>query len=84
MAGLARIAKMYGGMTVNGKKYVWDYAIDKAVPAEDMPLGSDRHALSEKMRWLKEPQRTTLTCAARGCDGCAVCKPHNAKVSEGE
>lgn len=50
MAGLKRIAKLFGGITVNGKKYVWDYAIDKAVPAEEMPLGSERHALSEKMR----------------------------------
>ena len=72
MSGLARIAKMYGGMVINGKKYVWDYAQDKAVPKEEMTR--DRHILSERARWLKEPKRSALICAARGCDGCEVCK----------
>lgn len=53
MSGLARIAKMYGGMTINGKNYLWDYAQDKAVPAEEMPEGSERHKLSERARWGK-------------------------------
>lgn len=77
MAGLARIAKMYGGMTVNGKTYLWDYAADKAVTEEEMPHGSERHVLSEKARWLKEPVRNALICAARGCDGCTICQPYN-------
>lgn len=67
MAGLARIAKMYGGMTVNGKKYLWDYAQNKAVPAEEMPLGSHRLILSEKARWLREPSRSRESHET--CDG---------------
>ena len=51
MGGLARIAKMYGGMTINGKKFVWDYVADKAVPEEEMPEGSDRWKASEKAKW---------------------------------
>jgi len=52
MAGLARIAKMYGGITVCGVKYVWDYAQDKAVLENGMPAGSERHVLSERAKWL--------------------------------
>lgn len=51
MAGLARIAKMYGGIKINGKDYVWDYAKDEAVPAEEMPVGSDRWKESEKAKY---------------------------------
>ena len=51
MAGLARICKLYGSMEINGKKYVWDYATDKAVPTEEMPTGSDRWKESERARW---------------------------------
>ena len=42
MAGLARIAKMYGCMRINGKLFVWDYAADCAVPEAEMKPGSDR------------------------------------------
>ncbi|MBS1982837.1 MAG: hypothetical protein JST16_01590 [Bdellovibrionales bacterium] len=51
MAGLARICKMYGGMEINGKKYVWDYARDEAVPEDEMPTGSERHRDSEKAKF---------------------------------
>ena len=51
MAGLAKIAKMFGGMTINGKKFVWDYAADKAVPADEMKTGSARHKASERAKW---------------------------------
>jgi hypothetical protein len=56
MAGLARICKLYGGMTVTGKdgktiKYVWDYVADEAVPDSEMPLGSDRWKASERVKW---------------------------------
>lgn len=51
MTGIARIAKMFGGITINGKKYVWDYAQNKAVPKEEMPPGSERHRLSERAKW---------------------------------
>lgn len=55
MAGLRRICKMLGGMTMTGNdgktvKYVWDYASDEPVPEEEMPLGSERHKLSERAR----------------------------------
>ena len=51
MAGLARICKLYGGMTINGVKFVWDYAQDKAVPESEMPIPSERHKASELARW---------------------------------
>ena len=53
MAGLARIAKMYGGMVINGEKYVWDYLADKAVPESEMPFGSERHKESERTKYTQ-------------------------------
>ena len=52
MGGIRKICKMYGGMKIQGKDYVWDYANDEPVPASEMPFGSERHAESEKARWL--------------------------------
>lgn len=49
MGGLARIAKMYGGMVINGKEYVWDYARDEAVPKSDMTR--EQWAASEKAKY---------------------------------
>ena len=55
MGGLAKICKMYGGMKVTsgGKTvdHVWDYVLDKAVPKEDMPIGSERWRASERKKW---------------------------------
>jgi len=51
MAGLARICKMYGSMEINGKKYVWDYARDEAVPEDEMPNGSERRRASEEAKF---------------------------------
>lgn len=51
MAGLRKIAKMYGGMKVNGIEYVWDYAADEPVQRAEMPMGSERWKLSEEVRW---------------------------------
>lgn len=51
MGGLAKIAKAYGGMKINGRDYVWDYVADKAVPADEMPKGSERWKASERMKW---------------------------------
>jgi hypothetical protein len=48
MGGLRRIAKAYGGIVINGSQYVWDYAADEPVRAEEMPLGSDRWKASER------------------------------------
>ncbi len=57
MGGLARICKMYGGMEVSagGKtvNHVWDYVADKAVPQEEMPVGSDRWKASEQKKWAE-------------------------------
>lgn len=50
MAGLQRICKMYGGMEINGKRFVWDYAENVAVPAAQMKPGSSRWKASEKAR----------------------------------
>lgn len=60
MAGLRNICKLHGGITVRGNdgktvRYVWDYAADQPVKAEDMPLGSERHKQSERARWLPPP-----------------------------
>lgn len=50
MSGLARICKAYGAMVINGKRYVWDYVADEAVPESEMPFGSERHKASERER----------------------------------
>ena len=39
MAGLARICKLYGAMVINGQRFVWDYATDRAVPEHEMTAG---------------------------------------------
>ena len=51
MAGLKRIAKMYGGVEINGVKFVYDYARDECVPESEMPPGSDRMKESERAKW---------------------------------
>lgn len=73
--GLKKVAKLCGSITINGKKFYWDYHRDEAVAEDEMPFGSERHELSERARWLKEPKRNKLICAGRGCEGCNVCKP---------
>jgi hypothetical protein len=55
MAGLRRICKAFGGMTVIGNdgktiKYVWDYAADEPVPQSEMPIGSERWMASERAK----------------------------------
>lgn len=57
MAGLARIAKAYGEIFIQGERYVWDYVADKAVPASEMPEGSDRWKASEAKRWHDARER---------------------------
>ena len=49
---------MYGGMTVQGVKYVWDYANDEPVKASEMKVGSDRWNASEKAKWEAARQPT--------------------------
>ena len=50
MGGLARIAKMHGGIVVNGQRFVWDYVSDEAVPEQEMPPKSERWRASERVR----------------------------------
>lgn len=52
MGGLARICKLHGAMVINGRRMVWDYAADKAVPETEMLEGSDRWKASELAKWL--------------------------------
>lgn len=73
MAGLARLCKQFGSMKIGDTTMLWDYVADKAVPEAEMPFGSERHKLSERARWLQNPPRNALQCAARACPGCNVC-----------
>lgn len=57
MGGLARLAKAYGSIVINGKLMVWDYANDKAVPEAEMPPGSERWKASERVRWALDALR---------------------------
>lgn len=80
MAGLRNVCKLLGAMTVKGAdgkevRYVWDYLNDKPVEESQMPFGSERHAMSERAKWLINPPRNALQCAARACPGCTVCAP---------
>jgi hypothetical protein len=55
MAGLRKLCKIFGGVTVTGDdgktiKYVWDYAADKPATEAEMPFGSKRHAASERAK----------------------------------
>lgn len=58
MAGLARICKMLGRMTISDGEttinYVWDYVADAPVPDSEMPEGSERWCASERKRWEDE------------------------------
>jgi hypothetical protein len=56
MAGLARICKLYGSIVINGQKWVWDYAQDKAVPQAEMT--KERLTASEKAKWETVSKRT--------------------------
>jgi len=55
MGGLARICKLLGGIKIasygQAVEYVWDYANDKSVPKDKMPVGSPRWKASEQAKW---------------------------------
>jgi hypothetical protein len=51
LSGLQKVAKLYGGLTANGKRCVWDYASDEAVPEAEMKPGSERWKASERAKW---------------------------------
>lgn len=50
-AGLQKIAKMYGGIVINGQRFVWDYVAEEAVPEAEMPSGGERWKKSERVKW---------------------------------
>lgn len=50
MAGLARICRSLGSIRIGGKLWVWDYQAEKAVPASEIPEGSDRWKENERLR----------------------------------
>jgi hypothetical protein len=58
MAGLRMICKAYGGMTINGVKWIWDYAKDEPVREDELKAMAKeerekRRAESEKAKWAR-------------------------------
>jgi hypothetical protein len=51
MGGLQRIAKIFGGIVINGTRWVWDYVANEPVPEAKMPPGSERWKQSERIRY---------------------------------
>lgn len=51
MGGLRKIAKAFGGIVINGERFVWDYVADEPVPEADMPEGGERWKASERAKW---------------------------------
>lgn len=56
MSGLSLICKKYGGMVTTDNdgvqtKWLYDYAADKAVKADEMPHGSERWKQSQHAKW---------------------------------
>lgn len=50
MGGLRRLCKLYGRITIQGVKYVWDYAQDK--PRVEKEMTMEEWAKSERIKWL--------------------------------
>ena len=50
MGGLRRLCRFYGAMQCGDTKYLWDYVAEEPVTEAEMPLGSERHAASERKR----------------------------------
>jgi hypothetical protein len=62
VSGLHRLCKLYGSMTINGTKMVWDYVADQPVEASQMKSGSARWKASERARWANRlPDGTSAT-----------------------
>jgi len=49
--GLQRIARGYGAVVIQGKRFVWDYVTEGVVPAAEMKPGSARWVASERAKW---------------------------------
>lgn len=55
LTGLQRLCRLYGEVRTDGVLWRWDYANEVPVRASEMPLGSARHAASERARWVVTP-----------------------------
>ena len=51
--GLNKLCKLYGIVKLQGVEWVWGYANDEAVKAEDMPVMSEAWKESERAKYLK-------------------------------
>ena len=59
--GLQRICRSLGAIKINGKRFVWDYEQEKAVPDSDIPEGSEKWQRNEKLRFEKFMQQLGKT-----------------------
>lgn len=53
LSKLKQQAQALGGVSINGKRWVFDYVLEVLVPESYMPEGSERHKRSEEMRTHK-------------------------------
>lgn len=51
MAGLRDLCRLYGRMQVGPILWLWDYATEEPVKADEMPPGSGRWQTSERAKW---------------------------------
>jgi hypothetical protein len=59
--GIRMIARMYGGLTINGVHYVYDYAQDKLVDARDLKQAAkDRLAARKAAKEQAKRDQTGL------------------------
>jgi hypothetical protein len=75
MAGLARICKMFGQMSVkdaNGKEVLWVYDYAKDKPRLKSEMTKEEFALSEKAKWMGNDRNNPLTNVARGRDASGI------------
>jgi hypothetical protein len=49
MAGLRNLCRQYGSMTIQGTKYIWDFANEE--PVEASLMTKERLMASEKAKW---------------------------------
>lgn len=61
MGGVRRIARAYGGMVINGERWIWDYGQDRAIsPAEQRDRAekakAERKARAERKRAAQDAQ----------------------------
>lgn len=52
MGLIGRLCKLYGAITIDGVKYVWDYAKDE--PVKESEMTKEQWAASEKAKYTKQ------------------------------